>query len=358
MKVLLSPMDWGLGHTTRCIPVIRALIRANVDVVLAGSPSSLFIFREEFPQLELLESPRYDIHYPCHGSEMPLWVMKNQKSFHHTIREEHEWVELMVAKHGFDRVISDNRFGFYSKKVPSAYITHQLRIAFPFPFGFLEFLGILWHQKSIRNFSEVWIPDVARFPGIAGKLSHVSSKQNYDYVGPLSRFSPPMGENVEKEIDILAILSGPEPMRSQFELKLKKVLRKIPGNHVMILGRPGLELVREKEGNIRFYSHLETEKFSDLVMRSKRILSRSGYSTIMDMLQFEANCVFIPTPGQTEQLYLARLLAKQKMAGYVSQKSISVQSLKALFKKEYRLKRCLESNELLEKVVLRFVESS
>ncbi len=357
MKVLLSPLDWGLGHTTRSIPVVRALLRAGASVTLAGSPSSLYIFREEFPELEFLEAPRYDIHYPSHGSEMPLWVMRNQKSFFHTIREEQEWVETMVIRRGFDRVISDNRFGFYSKKVPSAYITHQWRIAFPFPFRLWEPLGTLWHHQFMKNFSEVWVPDFEEYPGLAGKLSHVNSAQTHYFIGTLSRFSPPETPENQKEIDILAILSGPEPMRTQLEQKLKKILPQIPGNHEMILGCPGQKLPQEMQGNIRLYSHLETGKFTAAVARAKKVIARSGYSTIMDMLRFKADCIFVPTPGQTEQIYLAKLLQKENRAVYLSQKSLDVKT----FRKALLSSHALEcpgasgSDSLLERAVSRFI---
>lgn len=358
MKVLLSPLDWGLGHTTRSIPVVRALLRAGATVTLAGSPASLYIFREEFPELELLEAPRYDIRYPSRGSEMPLWVMRNQKSFFHTIREERKWVETMVMKHGFDRVISDNRFGFYSKKVPSAYITHQRRIAFPFPFGFLEPLGMLWHQRFMKHFSEVWIPDFEKYPGLAGKLSHVRSAQTHYFVGSLSRFTSPENPDAPKETDILAILSGPEPMRTQFEQKLKKILSQIPGNHEMILGCPGEKLTQETHGNIRFYSHLKTEKFAAAVTRARKIVARSGYSTIMDMLPFKADCIFVPTPGQTEQIYLAELLQKENKADYLSQKSLNAETFQKALSSDHVLE-CPEAPDsagLLERTVSRFIQ--
>lgn len=352
MKVLVAPLDWGLGHATRCIPLIKGLLDAGAEVELATCGSMVPLYKEVFPELRQRRAPSYKIVYPKLGFSMPFWLMKNMAHFSKMFKLEHRWVESLVSRHHYDIIISDNRFGCYSKKIKSIYLTHQLRIGFPTGFQSLEAIGIHWHLAQMKHFSEVWIPDFEEFPGLAGKLSHVKRMPpHFRYIGLLSRFNKP-AEKLPKEINVLGIVSGVEPMRSQFERKLRLALQKIPGEHVMLLGNPSASIKKEKKGNITSYNHLDTDSFTETVLKSKYVVARSGYSTIMDMAVLGSNCVFVPTPGQTEQLYLADSLEEAANAMVLSDLLLTATNLKTILSRAHRIPAPeLKEESLLTKAI-------
>ena len=192
MKVLVAPLDWGLGHATRCVPVVREFLRAGAEVELAVVKANANFFREVFPDLRQRLAPSYNIVYPKHGYNMALWLLKNSMHLNSVMRYEHHFAEEMVDRHGYDVLFSDNRFAFYSKRAYSIYMTHQRRIAFPRAFAAFERIGVMWHANIMRKFDEVWVPDLEIYPGYAGSLSHSGATPGdkpMRYVGTLSRFS-------------------------------------------------------------------------------------------------------------------------------------------------------------------------
>lgn len=352
MKILVAPLDWGLGHATRCIPIIRACIEAGHSVELATCGSIATLYRGEFPELAQHEFPSYGIRYPKVGLAMPLWLLKNMPRLRAVMAAEHQRAEELVKECGFDAIISDNRFGCYSVKAHSVYMTHQLRIAFPFPFSYFEKTGTRYHAKFMQRFSEVWVPDIPDFPGLAGKLSHVLQMPlPVKYVGILSRFAEPV-PGTPREYDFLGVISGPEPMRSSFQNRLIAALSEIPGKHAVILGTPGRPVPAEHPKNVTLFSHLETPDFARMVAGSRHIVSRSGYSTVMDMARLGANCVFVPTPGQTEQVYLGRVLRRSGFAGYLPERKLSAETLLESAAVTRRIPESPDSKGLLAAVLM------
>lgn len=336
MKILVAPLDWGLGHATRTIPIIRKFLAqgAAVDLAVSGKMSALY--RGEFPGLTQINIPGYGIRYPRRGFEMPFWLLANYRRIMQVIRNEHEIAESLVKERGYDTIFSDNRFGFFANEVKNIYMTHQLRIAFPRPFSAFENLGVAWHRHQMQNFDEIWVPDYADFPGLAGKLSHVrydkSFSEKLKFIGPQSRFPKedshePTETSPKKSFDFLAILSGPEPMRTSFENAVRKAFAEIPGEQAIIRGLPGESDIPTAPPNVTFFNHLQTADFASAVKSAKVIVSRPGYSTVMDMENLGANCIFVPTPGQTEQVYLGELLQKSGIAKLLHQNEISAKKL-------------------------------
>lgn len=321
VKVLVAPLDWGLGHATRCVPVIREFLAQGADVEIAVVKSNASFFREVFPELRQRVAPGYHIVYPRHGFNMGLWLLKNGAHLNAVMRYEHRYAEEMVERHGYDILFSDNRFAFWSKNARNVYMTHQVKIAFPPAFSSFEGIGVRWHAARMKNFDEVWIPDVQEAPGYAGSLSHAGPCPcPVKYVGPLSRFDSQFetaksgdAPDAVKDLDIVAVVSGVEPARTRFENRLREVLQKVPGRHAVLLGKPSVPYATWTEGNVEFHSHLPTERFAALVRRARHVVSRGGYSTVMDMASLGAKCIFVPTPGQYEQVVLARDLSN---AGY------------------------------------------
>lgn len=368
MKVLVAPLDWGLGHATRCVPVVKEFIRNGAEVELAVVPANAAFFREVFPEVRQRIAPGYNIVYPKHGFNMALWLLKKSSHLNAIIRYEHRYAEEMVERHGYDIVFSDNRFGFYSRKAYSIYMTHQRRIAFPQAFAVLEGIGIRWHKSLMKHFDEVWVPDIEEFPGYAGTLSHVDgSPVPLQYVGLLSRFADSDAKTIsdcgsetskasESGPSILAIVSGVEPARTRFEKDLRETLAQIPGNHVMILGKPQSGVHTWTEGNIEFHSHLPTEEFSRAVKKADWVISRGGYSTIMDMAYLGARCIFVPTPGQYEQVALAKDLASAGYAVHIPAQDLSAGALEKAFRQKVALPAPPRSDilqEAVKKVVTR-----
>lgn len=353
MKVLVAPLDWGLGHATRCVPVVREFLRKGAEVEIAVVKANAAFFREVFPEVRQRIAPAYNIVYPKHAINMALWLVQKSSHLNAVIRFEHRFAEEMVARHGYNIIVSDNRFGFYSTKAHSVYMTHQRRIAFPAAFAALEGLGIRWHNSVMKHFDEVWVPDEERFQGYAGSLSHVSGcPVPLKFVGLLSRFADldsgtdasvaghvlsrdnPAGKAGQ---NILAVVSGVEPARTQFETKLREILAQVPGNHVMVLGKPQKGLNTWTEGNIEFHNHLPTEEFARAVKNADWVISRGGYSTVMDMAFLGAQCIFVPTPGQYEQVALAKDLASSGYAVHVPAQELSLKSLEKAFQAKVAL---------------------
>ena len=356
MKVLVAPLDWGLGHATRCVPVIREFLSQGAEVEIAVVRANASFFREVFPEVRQRLAPGYNVVYPKYGANMGLWLLKSSAHLNAVMRYEHRYAEEMVARHGYDILFSDNRFAFFSKNAHNVYMTHQRRIAFPAAFSAFEGIGIRWHEARMGRFDEVWVPDTEEFPGYAGALSHLPASTvpavrrggaslPVKFVGPLSRFAgmempaPVARGNGRRDsgLNVVAVVSGVEPARSQFEASLRKTLREIPGKHTIILGKPQLGQKSWTEGNIEFHSHLPIETFASVVRDADWVISRGGYSTVMDMAFLGAKCIFVPTPGQYEQVVLAHDLAAAGYAVHVPANRLSVKTLEESFKKDVAL---------------------
>ena len=329
MKALVAPLDWGLGHATRCAPIVREFLEKGCDVELAVTRGNAAILREMFPDVRQRLAPSYNIVYPKHGYNMAFWLLKNSAHLRAVMRAEHHYAEEMVERHGYDILVSDNRFAFRSRKAKSVYMTHQCRIAFPKMFRMFEAFGAAWHASVMSRFDEVWVPDVPEFPGYAGSLSHVERcPRPLKFVGPLSRFAMlPLTQSTEKDLGIVAVVSGVEPARSRFASRLSSVLPQIPGKHVVILGKPDSTRKSWTAGNVTFYNHLPTQEFAEVISRAGWVISRGGYSTVMDMAVLGAKCIFVPTPGQYEQVVLASDLSAAGFAVSIEEGSLSVDSL-------------------------------
>jgi len=308
-KIIVSPLDWGLGHATRCVPIILSFLEQGAEVEIASAITHKNFFAQEFPNLIWHEAPAYDIKYPKHGWQMPLWIFGQISHIKKTMAEENKWLADLCEKRRFTQIISDNRFGFFNKEIKSIYMTHQLRIAFPPPFAVFEKIGEAWHKGIMKNFDEIWVPDYKEFPGLAGKLSHPSyADKKIKYIGPLSRLANSQLSTLNfqlKKFDFLALISGPEPQRSFFEKYAIKFLTEKPGNHCMVRGLPSETEVPDFPFQV--FNHLSAADLREKILASRTILCRSGYSTLMDLNLLKANAILVPTPGQTEQIYLAKL---------------------------------------------------
>ncbi|HAF30371.1 MAG TPA: glycosyltransferase [Bacteroidales bacterium] len=321
-KVLICPLNWGLGHATRDVPIIRLLLKHNFNIIIAASGDSLAYLKKEFPELEFINFESYKVQYSRFESQVFKMLMLIPSILFWTIKE-HLLLKEIIKNNKIGIVISDPRFGLWNKKTHNVFITHQLRIKFP---GLLKIFEPVYHKisnKLIRNYEECWIPDFEGQNNLSGELSHVKDTlKNTFFIGPLSRFEYIAKENTDSKIDVLFILSGPEPQRSVFE----KIICDQTKNSVL-----KYEIVRgtssqsEHPFDFPVNNILNAEDLFTLIKKSEIVVCRSGYSSIMDLFQLKKKAILVPTPGQTEQEYLAGYLKQKGFFYSVSQKNFNLQ---------------------------------
>lgn len=321
-RVLVAPLDWGLGHATRCIPIIRKLLEKRCEVLIAGSGDSLLLLKAEFPTLKFCTIPAYNPVYPENSSMVLKMIMQIPKFFR-AIRAEHKAIAKIILKEKVDLVISDNRYGCWSDAVPSVFITHQSNILMPKRFGWLQGVVRAMNLRYMKKFSRCWIPDFAGPSNLAGELitfGKTDTSLKINYIGPLSRFRP-SGIAVKKMYDVVAIFSGPEPQRTILE---NMIMPQLTNSRLRYFVVRGLLSSGESVVNNNIADFLRADDLLKIIESSEFVLARSGYSTVMDMAGLGKNAIFIPTPGQTEQEYLAKQLMKNKIAFYMQQDQFDI----------------------------------
>jgi len=314
MKILVCPLNWGLGHAARCVPIIRQLITEGNDVVIAADGFPLKFLQLEFPELRFLKAPTQNVRYSTGNSQ--IWAMfKSIPRIFGNIFQDHCWLHRLLKQEHFDRIISDNRFGCWSKRTYCIYITHQLMVKMPPELRLLE--PIVWrlHRFFIHRYDECWIPDLAGDENFSGDLAHrYPLPENAHFIGILSRFQQLKNIIPNYTYETVMVLSGPEPQRTIFEKQLTEKFSKDTVKSLMIQGLPQEKQTSVQVGNLTKVSHLSTQEMASLLAGAKKIIARSGYSTIMDLqiLNCLDKAILIPTPGQTEQIYLAELHKKRR----------------------------------------------
>ncbi|MEO5787780.1 glycosyltransferase, partial [Gelidibacter sp.] len=268
-KILIAPLNWGLGHATRCIPIINALAQHNFTPIMASDGAALSLLTKEFPDLEAVELPSYNISYAKKRNHLKLKLLKDTPKILKTIRDEQKAVKLIVKTHQIDGIISDNRFGVYHKDLPSAYITHQLKVLS----GNTTWLSTKIHQKTIQRFNECWVPDTLEQPNLSGKMGHIEDHGlNIKYIGPLSRFQK---TESEFQYDIMILLSGPEPQRSILEEKLLKEFKNYNFKVLFVKGIIEEEQTVHTSGNMTIYNFMTSELLEKSINSSELIVARS-----------------------------------------------------------------------------------
>lgn len=320
-RILVCPLDWGLGHATRCIPVIRELQKQGAEVVIAADKRPLELLKQEFPQVQFIVFPGYEIAYPENGS-MVLKMAFSIPKILRKISEEKKNLKQIVQQEKIDGVISDNRYGLGITGVPTVLMLHQLMIKSPFGESVLHQITL----NYVKQFSFCWVPDLAGENNLSGDLAHkYPLPDNARFVGALSRFpSFQQNENAEKKYDLLVIISGPEPQRTVFEKMIIQQVSKLPRQTLVVLGKPENKEKTEKIGNAEIVAHLNAEQLFNTISASKLVLTRPGYSSIMDLAVMKKKAIFVPTPGQTEQEYLGNLYHHKRQHHCVKQNELDI----------------------------------
>lgn len=319
--ILVAPLNWGLGHATRCIPIIKALQENNFIPIVASDGVALELLKKEFPYIQTLLLPSYQIEYAKNGKNFKWKLLKSLPRMLEAIREEKKLVQKWIKKYDIEGIISDNRLGVYSAAVPSIFITHQLNVMT----GNTTWFTSALHQKIIKKYTECWVPDVEETPNLTGKLGHLSQKHfPIKYIGPLSRLHK---KESPKIYDLMVILSGPEPQRSILEKKLTQEIKRFEGKVVFIKGLIEKTQIKETFGDFTFYNFMNTRQLEQTFNESENILCRSGYTTIMDLVKLGKKAFFIPTPGQYEQEYLAEKLEEERIVPFANQEDFTIEML-------------------------------
>ncbi|WP_306565627.1 glycosyltransferase [Flavobacterium lindanitolerans] len=320
-KILVAPLNWGLGHATRCIPIIEALENNGYTPIIASDGVALQMLQKEFPHLQSLELPSYHIEYAKNGAFFKWKMIKNSPKMIEAILQEKKTIRQWIDEYDIAGIISDNRLGVYSKKIPSVFITHQLNVLT----GNTTWISSKVHRHIIKKFNQCWIPDVETKPNLSGKLGHLENpEENIKYIGPLSRLHR---KPTDKKYDLMVILSGPEPQRGMLEAQLTQEMGQFKGKVVFIKGKIEPEQKIEQAGNVTYYNFMNTEELENTFNESEIVLCRSGYTTIMDLAQLGKKAFFIPTPGQYEQEYLAKKLKKEGLVPFARQEDFKIENL-------------------------------
>ena len=327
-NILVCPLDWGLGHATRMVPVIEILERKGAHVVIAADNRPLAFLRQRFPRAVFVRFPGFVPAYPKKGS-MAWSMLKNFPRMLKQAKRAHAQLQQLISEQQIDVVISDNRYEMYADQVPSVFVTHQLNIQ---TVGWQKLADPVIKKTIngyIRNYQELWIPDLPGENNLSGRLSHLGKMpfNNVHFIGPLSRFSNIQFKPLTEPVELLILISGPEPQRSLLEEMLTKQALQTNRKTVILQGKPESSDVYEME-NVKVIPHLPDAQMAALIQAAEMVVSRPGYSTLMDLSVFGKKAVFIPTPGQTEQEYLAQRLFKKDIA--CTQKQSAFQLKKAI----------------------------
>lgn len=351
--ILIAPLNWGLGHATRCIPIINELLQQNVEVIIASDGTALELLKKEFPNLKCLELPAYNVTYRTSNMLWNIGTQFPKISFAMT----REWFVLqrLIKKYQIDAVISDNRYGCWSKKVPTIFMTHQINIKTPN--RFLEFFVSKFNHFSFRLFTQIWIPDVENQPNLAGTLAHNHSLTRIKYIGILSRMKP---LKVGKRYDIGIILSGPEPQRTYLQdlllQQIKDFHNKIDTSikFLFVKGKTNLEEFSITE-NLEIHGYLTSKTLNQKMAACDLLIVRSGYSTLMDLAVLNKKAVLIPTPGQTEQEYLAVHFKTQNIFDFQVQHDFNLEKAIMTANNFTGFHVSLQNDELLKQAIFNLI---
>lgn len=317
----MAPINWGLGHATRCIPLIKKLEKRGFTPILASDGAALNLLKKEFPHLKAFELPSYNITYTSRGSLLKWKLLLDSPHILKNIKKEKKATRILVEKLNLNGIISDSRFGVRHKHLPNVFITHQLNVLS----GNTTFLSSKLHQRYIRKYDQCWVPDASGKPNLSGYLGHLNTNhESVKYLGIISRFEK---EALQIKYDYLVLLSGPEPQRTLLEEILLGELGRSSKRTLFVRG-----VVEENSPEIHapgivIKNYLFGKELEQAINSSEIVIARSGYTTLMDLAKLEKKAFFIPTPGQFEQEYLAERMRKLGFAPSCRQDDFSLKRL-------------------------------
>jgi len=315
LRILVAPLDWGLGHVTRCVPIIKHITKLGHQVVFAGNISQQHYIKSIFSSIEIIPLEGYNVQYAKTKFGLVPKILAQIPRLKKCIKAEHLWLQNVIKSHRIDAVISDNRYGLYSTQIPCVLMTHQLQIRTGVSAS-LDRILLKIHYRFIEKFSRCWVVDVSEDDGLSGALAHPSilPKIKTDYIGLLSQCAG-IKEEIKKDEDfiVLILLSGTEPQRSILSEMLWKKAIKSEKHFVFVEGNENAVTPSIIPEHISYHKRLTENELFLAIEAASIVICRSGYSSLMDLLAMGKKAILIPTPGQTEQEYLAKLMHEKKI---------------------------------------------
>lgn len=320
-RILVAPLDWGLGHAGRCVPLVREIIAQGHEPILATDGRALDFLKTEFPQVTSIRLKGYHPVYPKDDG-MVMTMASQTPKFLAAIAQEHSGLKKIIRAHSIDLVISDNRYGLWTTATPTVLITHQLFIRMPRSMKWMEPAVNALNHFFIKRFTHCWVPDVEHDENISGELSHGSAvPSNVEFIGMLSRFS---FTPAQKKYDLLVLLSGPEPQRTILEEAIFHQIKETSLKTLIVRGKPEEHRKENLTEMIESVSHLPSGQLAEALLQSEVVVCRAGYSSIMELASLKKAAMLIPTPGQTEQEYLAERLSKKGCCVVQPQRALDI----------------------------------
>lgn len=322
LRILVCPLDWGMGHTTRCVPIIQYIRESGHAAVFAGNSWQCDYITKTFGDIETIERAGYDVHYSKHGSGFMFSLFAQIPKLLHTIRDENRWLQSVTDKYKIDGVISDNRYGLYHKAVPTVFMTHQA-LAQTGIWHMADNMLRRLHYRYIQRFNHCWIADVAGNPNLSGKLGHPRViPANATYIGMLSQIK----QATTTEEHLLVLLSGPEPQRTLLSNILWQQVKSYSGRVVFIEGS-NIAARADAPAHVTYHTRVTGAILQPLMEKARMVICRSGYSTLMDLVVLGKKAILIPTPGQTEQEYLGKHLHNEGVFLGAQQKGFNLEKV-------------------------------
>lgn len=308
-KILYAVLNWGLGHASRSIPVINLLLAQHIELVIASDGEALLLLQKEFPNLTFETLEAYNVQYSKNAKDFDKTIFFQLPKLGAVIKKEHQQTTDLIQKHQITHIISDNRYGVYSKNIPSVIICHQLTLQHHSKLN--QSIMNQVHFKLLNKFQAIWVPDFKGENALAGNISITENKKlksKTNYIGALSRFEK---QKTEKIYKLAIILSGPEPQRTILEKKLYTQAKQIGKKIAFVRGISSAENQLETNTKIKIFDLLQSKELNQVILESEAIVCRAGYSSVMDLIKLQKKAILIATPGQTEQEYLAEFLSKK-----------------------------------------------
>jgi hypothetical protein len=360
-NILICPLEWGLGHAGRMIALATKLREMGYNILFGAGEKQLSFLRTEMPGLTYISFPGFSPGYSRFLPQYLALLLKIPLLLYHIILE-HIRLKRIIPEYAIDIVISDNRFGLWNRHIKTVYVTHQPLIPLPKPFAWFESIGLMLHRLVINRYSFCFIPDLPGDLNVSGRLSHgLKLPRNTRFIGILSRFSGLSSSGNGSPVSFrhnTVILSGPEPQRGILEKKLADILKDREHPAVILCGKPDMPAGTIRSGNIIYINHLPGIAMKEVISESEAIITRSGYTTIMELISLNCSALLIPTPGQTEQEYLARYLSENGWFAAVSQREINRVTPLPSINSKCGNEITVESGVLLEKALKEMSEEN
>jgi UDP-N-acetylglucosamine:LPS N-acetylglucosamine transferase len=349
-RIFVAVLNWGLGHATRSVPLIKELQLQGAEPIIGSDGEAADFLKGFFPELQYVEMPSYKVRYE--NNDMYLNMAKQLPSLLWTLQKERSFIRQIIEKYKIQGIISDNRYAVSSNEIPSVFLGHQLNIRIS-NFFVSKLINYLNHQ-FLSKFGKIWVPDFEDDNNLSAELSSGFKHNALSFIGSLSRLNTEVSSNTTYKI--VAVLSGPEPQRTYFEDILTSKLRALDIPSLLVRGivKTGAD---KKIGQLSIKNFANEEELASLIKGAELYIARSGYSTLMDLAKIGSGALLlVPTPGQTEQEYLANRLRIKNSALVQQQHKLDIQLAWDCRKTVFGLHKT-DNQGLLSNAVRDFLES-